>query len=139
MRRAVSAAPSLFILLLLACGGVVANSGGVAVDYPADPNDGDGDGFSDAYEFTYIGTAPGLRCEPAEYLPGRVEAWPPDFNRDDAVTGSDLSAVAARIGTMVDWYSQAERRFDVGDEPMGDAAITGSDLSAVAARVGTVC
>lgn len=104
-----------------------------------DPNDGDGDGFSEGYEFTYIGTAPGLRCEPEDYLPGRVEAWPPDFNRDNAVTGADLSAMAARIGTMVDYWTPQERRFDIGDEPMGDAAITGSDLSAVAGRIGTTC
>lgn len=102
-----------------------------------DPNDGDGDGFSDGYEFTYIGTAPGLRCEPADYLPGRVEAWPPDFDRSNSVTGFDLSVIAFNIGKLT--TTDALERLDIGNEEMGDAAITAADLMAVAGRIGTSC
>jgi len=107
---------------------------------PADPNDGDGDGWTDGYEFTYIGTAPGLRCEPEDYLPGRVGAWPPDFNRDNFVTGFDLSVITFNIGQLLTIDSPVEmRRLDIGNEPMGDAVITAADLQQVAARIGTVC
>lgn len=105
----------------------------------SDPNDGDGDGFSDGYEFTYIGTAPGLRCEPDDSLPGRMGAWPPDFNNDRFVDITDLAAVNGRFGDFVDFWDAGARRYDIGNEPMGDAVIDIVDISAVAGRFGTQC
>ncbi len=75
-----------------------------------------------------MGTNPLLACG--------ADAWPPDFNSDAAVTGADLSAVAADIGLSV---PPAPVRKDIAPDPAGDNNITGADLSAVAARIGEAC
>jgi len=91
-----------------------------------DTTDTDGDGFSDRIE-SRITTNAALDCG--------AHAWPPDFNSDNSVTGSDLNAIAATIGKLV---PPAPVRKDIAPD-LPDSAITGADLSAVAKVIGTSC
>lgn len=112
--------------------------GGTAVD-STDPNDGDGDGWTDGYEFTYIGTAPMSKCEPVDSLPGRMGAWPPDFNNDRFVDITDLSAIVGRFGWAVDFWDPDSRRYDIGNEEFGDAVVDIVDVALVAGLFGSSC
>ncbi len=85
--------------------------------------DEDNDGFYDSTE-DYTGTDRLVACGD--------DAWPPDFDNDRSVTGSDLSQVEAILGQKV---SAADVRNDLNP----DGVITGADLSAVAGRIGTSC
>jgi hypothetical protein len=97
-------------------------------------NDNDGDGWSDGFEIE-IGTSLASRCAPEgqEW----IDAWPPDFTLDGAVTAADISAIGTVIGRSHDEWPVA--RWDITPEPFGDGAITGADLSKVAGLIGEQC
>ena len=104
----------------------VLDSGSDACRSMPSPADSDGDGWTDAAE-AIIGTNPNANCG--------LDAWPPDITNDGAVTGAELSQVAASIGQNV---PPAPARRNIAPQ-MPDAAITSFDLSAIASRFGTSC
>ena len=106
-------APSAWVFVALAVA-----SCGSSSDF-----DEDKDGFYDSTE-DYTGTDRLNACGDG--------AWPPDFDDDKAVTGSDLSQVGELLSQKV---PDAPVRNDLNP----DGVITGADISAVAGRIGTSC
>lgn len=100
-----------------------------------DPDD-DNDGGVDTME-AHAGTGPLLFCSADTMADNEtLDARLTDLNDDRAVTGADLSRVAASIGVGV---PPALVRTDIAPDPAGDNSITGADLSRVAAGIGTAC
>jgi len=95
-----------------------------------DPDDFDLDFFSDRIEY-FAGTDPGADCATTS----THNAWPPDFNNDRSVTGSDLNVVSSNIGKTV---PPAAARINIAPDPP-DGSITGGDLAAVSSRIGETC
>lgn len=81
--------------------------------------DNDNDGFVNAQELG-IGTNPSLACG--------VNAWPPDFDNDKAVSSLDLALLAKYYGTK-------ERRYDLN----GDGVVNNSDLTLLGTFFGKTC
>ncbi|MBI1885216.1 MAG: hypothetical protein HYS09_02705 [Chloroflexi bacterium] len=105
---------------------------------PANP-DCDGDGYNDAIELRVRTNPvpPGGFCSADSTADNEEpDARPTDLNDDRAVSGADLSAIAAEVGTSV---PPAPVRKDIAPDPAGDNAISGADLSRVAAVIGTAC
>ena len=98
--------------------------------------DCDGDGFLGTLE-AHVGTHPQAFCS-ADSIAYNEEpdAWPTDLSDDRAVTGADLSLIAADIGKGV---PPAVVRKDIAPGLAGDNAITGADLSRVAGVIGRGC
>ncbi|MBI1886214.1 MAG: thrombospondin type 3 repeat-containing protein [Chloroflexi bacterium] len=101
-----------------------------------DPDD-DNDAWPDSSEGT-IGTNPVDNCILGPGTGG--DSWPADMAPigapDAAVSGADLSAVAAQIGFAV---PPGSVRRNIAPIAAPDSAISGADLSAVAARIGFAC
>ena len=96
--------------------------------------DTDGDGWSDGYEF-HIGTSPASRCIPYSDYDG-VDTWPPDFNRDNYVDGTDISEIVAYFGRDA---NESLHRYDIWPPPLGDGYVDGTDITIVAGRFSKAC
>ncbi len=93
--------------------------------------DSDKDGFSDTLE-NKMGTDPNRACS----LPGKVAAWPPDFNNDGGVgVTSDMVALISHAGSKVG-EAKYDKRFDLDGD--GGIGIT-TDLLVLLKYIGKSC
>jgi hypothetical protein len=98
--------------------------------WPIATNDLDCDGFSAALE-NYVGTAPSVQCGKG--------AWPPDFDNDTFVGGTDSSWLNAWFGKAV---PPAPARLDIAPDPpaaQGQRYIDSSDQARLNGFFGQSC